>query len=152
MHRFVGSIKQTWHHNIIDSDLAELLSLWKQQTVSRPLCKLVLVTTGRVIGNGSHHCKDDMIMLLKHVGMLLKRKSHKMLWKRQNAMKIIAKMMYASFSSSSFFLLPLFFFFLILVGREGVDRCPPSCWRVTGVLSWMSDVRTASLMNVKQGI
>ena len=47
MHGLTGSIKQTWHHDITDSDLTTL-------TASSPLHKLVALTKGHININGLH--------------------------------------------------------------------------------------------------
>ena len=64
---------------MIDADLAEITKSLKSATASSSLCKLVLVTIENIKICGLHDCEDGMIVLLTHVDMMLKSKSHKML-------------------------------------------------------------------------
>ena len=57
--------------------LSKITKSQKSATSSSTLHKLVLVTTRHIKIHGLNHYKDGMIMLLKHVDMMLKRKSHK---------------------------------------------------------------------------
>ena len=57
MHRMTCSSRFTWHHNITDSDLAEMTKSQKSATSWRLLCMLVLVTTEITKIQGIHPCK-----------------------------------------------------------------------------------------------
>ena len=59
------------------SDLAVFNKSQETTTASRLLYKLVANTTRHNMKIRLHHSKDDMIVLLTHVDMMLKQKSHK---------------------------------------------------------------------------
>ena len=77
-------IKQTWHQVITISDLAVFNKSQKSTTASRPLYKLVPLTTRHIMISGLHHSKDDMIVLLMHVDMMLK-KNHTKIYEKDKS-------------------------------------------------------------------